>query len=667
MKRTLLLSAVVLFSAIAFAQNPVPPLPIQDLWNNRPDVIIKGEELKNFPGGQLAEMLLGRLPGLEQINPEQTSVTFVVDGFVWPVIEALNINNIEEIAYYRGGLNTKFGVQNTSPGGVLYITTKTAKFNQPLSATVNTVLGSNNLKKENDKDQSTFQSYHIALAQGLDKFSWRATAVYNQNTRNLNKFDFTHQFQLNGDIKFSPVKWLDLGIDVNYAPLKGDLPMDKDPKYLSGSRLNNKQDNWNGVLYVNVKPLKGLVNELRVLKSNIVSNSDSYLSYVADYEYGTRISNEMVTNYRHRNFAILNDLSYQFSVNKDRIKFKTTATFQYNDQKSKWHLQQRAFIGDVGGGMTNTQSLAESWSEINPKAYTFIGDLSVNFYDILSLQGGVRRDNYKKDEGRAVYAPYYYADLSLKNLLLKDIAAVNEVLLFGSYGQYRSEINMVSLNISGTDVLQGEPFFNTAFNIENDKMKMQSYGVKTRFFDRISLAADWYKNDNFLYITTTYPFGSTSSLFPVDYKGWRIWSTAEVFTNQKFKWNAGVNVFKDDAKIEILESSQVTEGTLTIPTSATQAGMQQDLFYANFSLRTNTAAYFNHPVFSLSGAGMIEKATFINLNYLSFGFNFKDQIGGAALKNLNVSFVARNLTQKKKQLNDYTLTKTVGIAINASF
>jgi hypothetical protein len=63
----------------------------------------------------------------------------------------------------------------------------------------------------------------------------------------------------------------------------------------------------------------------------------------------------------------------------------------------------------------------------------------------------------------------------------------------------------------------------------------------------------------------------------------------------------------------------------------------------------------------------IEKTTFINLNYLSFGYNFKDQISGKKLKELNVSFVARNLVQEKKHIVNNTLSKTVGVALNASF
>lgn len=673
MKKTFLLLAAVLFSAIAIAQNPIQPLSAQNPWNDRPDVIIKGEELKNFPGGQLTEMLLGRLPGLEQVNPQEMVVTFVVDGFVWPSIDALNINNIEEVAYYRGGLNSKFGVQNTNPGGVLYITTKTAKFKQPLNATVNTLLGTNILKKEDGKDRSTLQSYHVALAQGIDKFSWRSTAGYNKNTRNLKRFDFTHQFQLNGDVRFSPLRWLDLGVNVNYAPSKGDSPIEKNPVRLSELESKYKGDNWNGVFYVKAEPLKGLVNEVRVLKSNVVSDDDVYSSSESGYNEGARFYSKTLAHHSYRNFAFLNDLSYRFSVSKDRIKFKTSAFFQYNDQKFKENLQGDSYIANGGDVIGNTQSISWLMFTSQSKMYTFFGDLSVNFYNVLSLQGGVRSDNYKGSDGRDFYAPYYYADLNLKHLLLKGTDAVNEVLFFGSYGQYRSGIEISNPEDSGAGIMRGGLSSYGNFNYTDDKMRVQSYGVKTRFFDRISLSGDWYKNDNYIYTYfQIFPSGSYRLLFPTEYIGWRVWSSAEIFRASKFKWNAGLNVFKNKMKIGTLPDNQIVSGIKLESTSATQAGMQQGFLYANFSLNMNVAAYFNNPVFKVDYmAGRptvnIENTTFINLNYLSLGYNFKDQLKGAALKNLNVSFVARNLLQKKKNSENNVFSKTVGIALNASF
>jgi hypothetical protein len=100
--------------------------------------------------------------------------------------------------------------------------------------------------------------------------------------------------------------------------------------------------------------------------------------------------------------------------------------------------------------------------------------------------------------------------------------------------------------------------------------------------------------------------------------------------------------------------------------------MQQNFSYANFFLNMNGNAYFDRLLFiterTNSGVRVsANKADFINLNFLSFGYNFKEQLDGKTWKSLNVSLVARNLLQKKKHLEDYQASKTIGLAISAGF
>lgn len=669
MKKTLLLSAAMLVAVITLAQNPAQTLSNPNPWNDRPDLIIKGEELKNFPGGELTEMLLGRLPGLSQLNDAVLKVSFVVDGFVWPSIESLNINNIEEVAYYRGGLNSKLGVQNTGRSGVLYITTKTAKYNQPLNVSVNTLLGNNVLKKENDKERTTLQSYHVALAQGFDKVSWRAAATYNQHTRNEHKFDFTHQFQFNGDIRYNPLKWLEMGLNGNYAPLKGDSPVDKNLVLISEQYAKYKQDNWNGMFYAKITPLKGLVNESRAIKSSLVSDYDTYS--ILKNDYNKEIVNSEIFSYaKYTNFSVLNDLSYRFGIDEDKIKIKAATVFQYRDMKSKG-----ALIGSTYFSHSNSpaNSSYEYYNKLKFKTYAFTGDLSINFYDILNVIGGVRRDSFKGDANKGYYSPYYYADLNLKTLLLKAVNEIDELSLFGSNGQYKAEMEIQGVPGFTGGIVDGSMVTGN-FNADYDKMKMQSYGVKTRLFNRVTLSGDWFKNDSYLYILQSLPdqsgYGTNYiSIFPVEYSGWRVWSSADILRDA-FKWSAGINVFKN--KTEITPDGQLVILVAQSLKAAVQAGMQQHFSYANFSLNMNANAYLNHQVLKHTNVGgnittVIEKADFINLNYLSLGYNFKDQLGAGTLKNLNVSFVARNLTQKKKHIENNLFSKTVGIAINANF
>lgn len=672
MKKTLLLLVAMLSTAIAFAQSPAQPFSSQNIWNDRPDVIIKGEELKNFPGAELTEMLYGRLPGLDQLNLKVLTVTFIVDGVVWPAIDALSIHNIEEIAYYRGGLNSKFGVQNTSPGGVIYITTKTATFQQPLNATFNALLGTSSLKRSEGKDHSTLQSYQAALAQGTDKFGWRAAATYNRNTRNLTRFDFMNQFQLNADLRFTPWSWMELGVNANYAPAKGDSQVDKQTAPTLDTKFKNKQNNWNGSFYIKAAPLKGVVNETRFQKNSIVSDFDTYTVSETGLSEGTRSYHENLLNSNYRNFTILDELSYRFNLHEEQIKVKASAIFQYNETKSKTDFRSASYRSNTGwSGISDPEMTNVQVIEMGAKTYSLVGDLSVDFYSLLSVKTGVRRDSYTQGNiGKAFYAPYVYADVSLKQLMLKDVKVVSDFLIFGSYGQYRSEIPL-DLNTVAGITLNGTAMMNSNFGTGSEKSNMKSFGAKAALFDRITLSGDWYQNNNYLVMFIPVTPGNIYTVLPVKYNGWRIWSNADVFRGAAFKWNMGLNVFKNKTKIDLASAGIKLENDPN-SSAAIQAGMQQNFSYANFFLNMNGNAYFDRLLFiterTNSGVRVsANKADFINLNFLSFGYNFKEQLDGKTWKSLNVSLVARNLLQKKKHLEDYQASKTIGLAISAGF
>jgi hypothetical protein len=683
MKIMLLSFFAMIFTFAASAQE----ITDQNTWMEHPDFVIKGDELKNFPGGQLSEMLIGRLPGIDLINTAnlESQVVFIVDGFVWKSIDAININNIEQIAYYRGGLNAKLGIQNETPNGVIVITTKTAKFKKPLKVDVNTILGNNFYKKELvNKENRMLQSYNVALSQGLDKFSWRASAGFNSGTRNLTGFDFTRQFQLNGDLRFSPLKWLDLGLNVNYAPVKGSLEIENTQLTNSRTRVTNtnakfKQDNWNGTFYLNVKPVKGLSNEIKVLKGKVVADQNldtetetTFISITPTESSSivmNSLRNDLVIN-KYKYLLLQNDLTYRFGINEDKIKFKAGANLQYQKLNSDYEVTFKSYVDGYPSGLSTRKIGGDL------KYYTIVGDLSINLYEIVSLKAGVRTDKPEGSSFKAIYAPFFYADLNIKQALLQNVNEVNEIRLFGSYGEYRSVIPAITGG-SSLGVFFNK-FINWNFNDNLDKMKAQSFGLKTMFFDRLRLSGDWYKNNNYVIMEMQIPsagtgYGTMMSQFEAENSGWRVWGSADIFKNTAFKWNTGLNFFKNKTELFSLSGSQMTVNSDLDFKPALQAGAQQNFSYANFSLSLNGSAYFNHPVLNYVNANSsmaslnIEKTTFINLNYLSFGYNFKDQISGKKLKELNVSFVARNLVQEKKHIVNNTLSKTVGVALNASF
>lgn len=671
MKKIFTIFITTLFCTLSFAQtleadNPTTEtsLSTTNTFIERPDVLIKGDELKNFLGRELSEVLLGRLPGADHINTsnQDSKVVFVVDGIVWANIDAININNVEEIAYYRGGLSGKLGFQNTGFAGIIFITTKTAKLNQRISAEVNTLMGNNSFK--NIEKKSTFQSYNVALSQGIEQLSWRASTAFNKATRNLNGYDFNHQFQLNASVNYNPAKWLELKLNANYAPINGvDSNSTAYDSHTSNQNFKYKQGNWNGLMSAKISPLKGLTNEISFSKIEIKEDEDNNLINISSHphilpEFSINLRNEEVNN-----LILTNDLRYRFNLNQDRIIFNIGSFYQYHNTKHERKLFRRSRSG-------GSNSRSEGLTEYNGKFHSVIGDFSISLYDILSLRAGFRGDIQTETHLKTLYSPFYYSDINLKRLLFKAREKIDAVSLFGSYGEYIAKINFSAPEEDNKHLIM------TGSRNERDKLKIQNYGLRTSFFDnRLHISGDWYRNDNYAYLYTPIPrilgFGGyVVSMVSLKVESWRTWSSADILKNTKFKWTTGISAFRNQNIIKtiLVSGPQIEPGDNLKPTI--QTGTQQKLSYSGFLLDVNAYAYFNNLVFDIESDSenlQPKQSSFLSLNYIYLGYDFKKQLNKYSIKNLNIGIVSKNNINYQKNIASSPTLKSIAIALNASF
>lgn len=736
MKKTLTifitaLFATALFLSTSFAQE-IEKSDSPSSWMITPDVIIKGDELKNFLGGQITEMLLGRLPGIDLTNTADLEVKtiFVVDGIVWPTIDGININNIEEIAYYRGALSSKLGFQNTANGGILFISTKKSGFKQPLSATVNSLLGQNFSGLANEKVKSTLQSYNVILSHGLDKFSWRASAVFNKSSRNLLMDDFSHQYQLNADLRYLPLDWLEIRVNGNYAPMDGDLITQnlgiKDQEFLY------KQKNWNGMAIVSIKPLKGLSNEIKYLKNNIseimatgyttisMLNSQTYYQLIAQ---GARIKSDI----------LMNDLNYTFGVNQDKIRFKLGAVYQFNHSKYTQIDERHNGLYDPENtndhlGTPSGATYTEMWSKTN--SHSLISDVAINLYDILTINSGLRLDHINREfwvaPKKSWISPFLSADLNIKNVFFKENNLFSALDLFASYGEYNTAINMLSIESGATNSLIEYSKANGYFS-NLDKKTVQGYGLKSSFFDnRFHLAGDWYQNKSTLNASVLLPemIPSMRLEMAMKDKGWRIWSSAEIFRDTPLKWTMGMNLFRNsnqlgtgDKNSNSIERNQFSEqekrgyynrwlnpsdgnsvkidpttgrevdnkspsslediiynGNSSSSKLPLQAGMQHQFAFGPLSLSVNLYGYFNQWAYSSSliespngPVRYLRQTSYINLQETYIGYTFDKKVLRNTFREVTIGLVSRNSGHYQKNISDNLPTKSLGIALNATW
>ncbi|RQO67387.1 hypothetical protein DBR43_22890 [Pedobacter sp. KBW06] len=672
MKKMLFLIGISLLSLQGMAQETTGSSPNKDTWIDQPDVVIKGEDLKNFPGSSLTELLLGRLPGLsqQQTAPLYNELVFVVDGLVWNNVNAINIYNIEDISYYRGGLASKFGVKNSGRSIVL-IRTKTAGFNQAFSATANVLAGVTFPKEGSDNKRMYPQSYNVILAEGSDKISWRGSATYRNSYIYAEKIDRDEQFQLNGNVRYRPLKWLDLGASVNYAPANFENSE-------WGGRANNLYrsenkidiDHWNGFFTAAIRPVKGLLNEFNVLKQSL--RNENELQGTNDMPGMPRVISNEAGNLKINNFSVMNNLNYSFGIHQDRVKFKVAGIYQFEriDQKG---MQSAIYYQETNGVPSTTLSTSETRTGGKSGLHSLIGDLSVNLYDILFLQAGVRRDGFSVNESllenkkKGMYAPYYAAKLNLKNALVKDIDGISQLQLFAAFGQYRTPVEIST---------GSENYIGFVLNRDRDKLSMQNYGINTAFFNnRLRVSGDWFRSNNYSYLRISLPTGG-DGLAGVNLEteskteGWRLWSSADIFRNTPFRWTTGLSIYKNRVKRSSLRESFFQLNDDGKNNQPLQMGMQHQFAYGNFSLDVNGYAYFKQPETFLEYGSVLKlntrKATYLNLNFLSLGYDFKSVMSNKTFKGFRVNVIGRNIVQHQKESMLGKMPRTVALALSTT-
>jgi hypothetical protein len=648
---------MLFFTTAAIAQNPVGQL----FLDIEPDITIKAEELKNYPSTDLVEMLIGRVPGISMLNSpiRGNQFTYVVDGFVWTSIDGLNIYNIEEIAYYRGGLNHKLGFQNNKPQGVIYIKTKGGQYNQPLQLEANVLAGLNRFLYEKDKE-TTYQSYQMALSQGSERLSWRTSLGYNDNTRNRYAADYTEQFVLNGDLRYQPASWLELGLNLNYAPLIGTSKNITNfyGDYTDISQAHLERDDWSARLSAKMNLGKGWSNKLSVLKNvnekeeNI--NSTSNMTASSSFQYFRRRENEAVN--LMKNLSLINDLSYRFAIANDQINVGTNLLLQYDQLTSRRDISNRSF--NFESVLLGLESSA-SYSNETYKPFGLAVGLSADFYKILNVEAGIRGDqdqNFSNDGFK--YSPFLQLGVNLKTALLKESNGIDQFNLIGSYGKS---------NTSGFEGL----FAPESYFIETlpaNKMETMSLGFKSSFFsNRFHMAIDWYKSNYSAEMRYTTILGKRTSNRDFSLYGWRAWLDLDVFRESEFKWNTGIIMFSNRSKANDYPLAYFEVNKKGMP----QISLQNQFSYRKWFLTANGYAYFNDPYASLKGSDDVAYAeekniTLYNLNYLALGYDFNGSNTNSKSK-YKVSLVSRNLLSDKGENVVNYLTKTFGIAINASF
>ncbi|MCO4293763.1 hypothetical protein NF867_12900 [Solitalea sp. MAHUQ-68] len=616
-------------------------------WNKQLIVTIKGEELNLFPSYSLMEMLIGRVPGYDVNKQVIQDFLFIVDGVVNPYVNSINVNDIEEINYYHGGLEAVNGAFR-SKGGVFFI--KTKKHNYAESLTVDFVAQIGNINNQylvpNHKSYLT-QSYTIGLHQGTSKFKYAIGANYlkNYNGGSLNK---DYIVKSNITLDYHPINFLETGIAVNYSPAASSYTVKED--FINLNRTQESElELFTGNFYLNVKPTRNLINQFSITRLN------------DNYEYNLRRENEQ------------DDFGSQLSIHRPYLLIQNTLSYSkkfkkidfgslLNYSRSIRQYKDNVLYFDEGNATGyNQMELGESFN-------SFAAALFIN-YNSLSFTGGYRID---VSNDKTFKSPYGSVVYDIKNQVLKNNKFINSLNIYLAYSRYdQSNYPFVikSDNDNFPDFSNRQIPSSNVFNIGS---KFSIY--KNRFNFSADYSTSSTQETVMLDLPATYDSQKVKALIDLKTKGWRFCSATKVIDNASVKWDAGFNFSYLKEKLNV-ESLLLTPSIFKITYGSIygnqfyqreygkktyrnyyddfegnfSGGFQNKIKYKQFSFDINTSISLNRKIFVRPGIQreiLTDGATFW---HLPDGYDFsKDHF--TRVNDISINYLALGYTLNKSTL-----------------
>lgn len=457
---------------------------------------------------------------------------FIVDGIYTTNINSININEISEISFYRGGFTGSDGIYASS-AGTFVIRTKRAEYEQPLTTTFLVQAGNDNPTNQTDNylSQSCLFGVHKGYSMLKYGFGLNYSTMYNNGS-----FANDNTFKVNANIDIKPLKWIETGLYINFNPNKinQNEPLTKSSLAFKHSEKSNF---LNGNFYLTVNPLKGLINTFTVAKYKSSSDINRTI-------YSATSDNVSLFDGHHDNAIMFynNKLSYKKGWVNDKLKFG--ADFIYNRIVQNSDKEENFSYNSTNGFSTlDTYNLNES----------FIGELTLNLNDMLLLEGGYRLDKMGSISvgDNIIESPYASVTFELQKALYKNSEVISS-----------TKFNIAFSKRQGT-VRNYETFYSTGYRPDllpsvSDPLGNKVYSFSTTvglWNDRVVFSGDWFncKHSTHIPIDMSYMSVNMIIMHPTELEtnGWRIWLNTDIVRSSDFLWKAGVNFNKQKSKADL--------------------------------------------------------------------------------------------------------------------
>ena len=661
-------------------------------------MVIKGEALRRFPSGNFLDAVNGLFPWVFSQSPDANNYLFVVNGFLLADINAISLNDIEEVSFSRS-LNGS--LYPFSRAGTFYITTKkysggkmTINFNTQYNV-VNQKDNTNNYQAFNlAYNNSTKNKWghlsnnNLSVLTGGNKWDLFVSAQLNQTTLPKGVTNSTqyvsstnlrqdssittgtqNQLNLTSFIQFTYhfSSKLQAGISGNYfhGTTKSDTALSEyaDANVHGTEKFSAKSSlpYYHTAAFIYWTPLPQLSNRIsfEYAQDNFHDHSNDDRSGFSSINPAYTSAGTTDNKAYSKRLLLKNDLKYIF-LNNSKFQSGVDLLFSYLVQKQDYQ---------------NNQFYTDSYGSLSASTYHLFGDQKVT-----SLNPQFYFSYNHQISGYAGYAwllnkspaslvassksnPYAGLVFNFKNIIHADkkVSRFDISFEYGDLTKNNSNNNWLP-GISKVDQFSPSPVLDVYNQIDASVLPAVYHGsfLKNRSFtaqanislsgDRISAGIQW----SSLQSEMIYAYFFNNFFYPVKIKethqGYSAYVAAKLVNKPTFTWTIRFNTLVMPAPY--YKSSDNAAVYTIPPQDQLQAGIQNYIGFKNWYAQVNGLMALNN-----------ETVNIYSLNYLLIGYHFSGTAGSLSQK-IGVFLQARNLLSNSASKDFYGYYTYAGAGIN---
>jgi len=672
-------------------------------------IIIKGDEIRRFPSPNFMDAVNGLFPWVFSPELNQNDYLFIINGFIYPDVNSISLNDIEEIMFTRDNLYGS--LFHFSKRGTFLITTKTPmdrkikiNFNSQYNTSWNNersltpaTFGFTGQPpaKVDDRDNKNghYLDNHLSLSWAGKKLNvYFSAAINDQQLPRINqRIIFNSGDTINGTYKASYStqrlflnlgyrfsKKIEAGISADYSHnrFKDQLDFDRSNPYSLGTTHAKSQaplNYYHVAAFINYKIVKNLTNIF--WSEYLFEKADADDKTISNYtNYGNppvELTGTTNTKAFTKKLIIRDQLQYKLFPQS-----KFTGDISFTTAYIRRHPSYETFSQSYQNGGLWQES--RSWFSFKEKIATLNPMFNFSYRQYISGYVGasflVGKKVFKNVQDKDKKGIYSGLELSLTPLL-KNNKVITSLSLSSSYSDlpennstdYWLNRSFLSngLGVSGILTVNGLNINSNELRLDRNKLLVIALNAGM-VNNRLRFIAQWNQlKSEELYLVRVSSFPPFSIYVPgkVTTEAFSFALAAKIIDKSKAKWQSRLNLLFPETKLDQI-------GTLSGSTpyrSNMRAALQNSVDYNRLFIQLNATLDLGHVYYPPNVYPQTqEKHNDGCLNYVLLGYRVPVS-KPARIDNISVFIQARNLFSSERLRTLYEYDHYAGVGVNLGF